>query len=264
MGKVVKSVGKLKVVAKAESDLLQEARDNYVNMQKSWFRFAGSLFLIKSSVESGDENHALKGYAKDFKEYLNKDFPGVDYDYARKMCKVFEAFGKEIQKRLTKDNYNLPAINTCYLMISEKSQKSPDFEDLKMKVIDGKITYEALKKGLETKKVEVKPKKSAKVVIEPDENDSMFDEDADDTIVDLSYDEVNDDSDDALWENVKAIQNYVRILNKNIPSAYEMITGMSKYDAKRFAPFYNDCVDLYESGITNLMDAITNLEKRKK
>lgn len=257
-------VGKLKVVDRVDKiDLLQEARDNYAGMQKSWFRFAGSLYMIKSSIDSGDENHVLKGYAKDFADYLNKDFPGVDYDYARKMCKVFEAFGKEIQKRMTKPDYKLPAINTCYLMIADKSQKSPDFEDLKSEVIDGKITYEALKKKLVEKPTkDKKVKKKTKAAVEEDE--SMIDEDSDDTIIDLDYDVESDDSDDALWENLKVVHNYIKILNKNIPSAFDMISGMSGYNAKRFVPFYNDCVDLHESGVINLMDAITNLEKRKK
>jgi len=151
--KLVKSPPKLET----EEDILERAREFFVNMQKSWWEFAKLIHAIKEG-----ETFRVKGF-ETFRDYCESDYPETNYKTIMKFCTIVDTWGKAIDSKIAKDaNYTLPAYESCYTVISVKDGILPkeDLDKLKRDVLEKKVSYhklrEKMKDLLDLKKSEIK------------------------------------------------------------------------------------------------------------
>lgn len=189
---------KLIVAKKEEEKVLDQARELFSTMQKSWWEFAKLIYSIKEG-----ELFKVKGY-ETFKDYCEADYTEVNYKTILKFCTIVENWGKHIESKIAKDaEYRIPAYESCYAVISVKEGSLPkeDVDKLKRDVLEKKLSYhrlrEKMKELLDSKRKETREfvKKSSEDIkrLEDDLSSQIDDEEAEDT-------EFTDSDDDA--ENV--------------------------------------------------------------
>jgi len=121
--------------------LVESARDQFLNMQNSWWQFAKIIHRIR-------DTEAYKHVAETFKDYCSSDFPSMSYETLTKFCHIVEDFSDTIDSRIEKDaEYKLPAYESCYRLTTLKEDVVPkeELSKLRKSVFDGKLTYASLK-----------------------------------------------------------------------------------------------------------------------
>lgn len=124
--------------------LVNNAREQFLNMQNSWWNFAKIIYQIR-------ETEAFRAVADTFKDYCNKEFPTMSYETLTKFCHIVESFQDTIDHRIEKNpDYSLPAYESCYRLTTLKPEIVPkeEISKLKKSVLDGKMTYASLKERI--------------------------------------------------------------------------------------------------------------------
>lgn len=246
MGKLAKKVKPNAV--KSYEDLLNRAREAHLQMHKSWFEFAEALYFLKVCELPINQ---------DFKKTLEENFPDVDYKYSLKMCAVVEKYGSEIRSRL-ETTTKVPSINSLLLLSAVEKSDSREFERLKVELFESNLTVKALKARIDDLEKKTTAKEMVKDIRTAKEESEIVD-------IDVEDDEEETDEEiieENLWGAVSAIHTRVKTLNENIPALHDLIIAHGKKDS-RLTNLYNDCVDLFNEGLNNLMSAIDNLGGRK-
>jgi hypothetical protein len=211
MGKTFKAPTVVEPDFKSDKELVklvENARDQFLNMQNSWWSFAKIIFQIK-------ETEAFRAVAETFKDYCGKEFPSMSYETLTKFCHIVENFQDTIDHRIEKDpDYSLPAYESCYRLTTLKEEVVPkeEISKLKKSVLDGKMTYASLKdrikevmskaKDRAIKEVETRAEKVEEQLLKDLGDEDFYDEDVEE------FDESSDDnippndSDDDDLENV--------------------------------------------------------------
>jgi archaellum component FlaC len=144
--------------------LVENAREQFLNMQNSWWSFAKIIYQIK-------ETEAFRAVADTFKDYCGKEFPSMSYETLTKFCHIVENFQDVIDHRIEKDpDYSLPAYESCYRLTTLKPEAVPkeEISKLKKSVLDGKMTYASLKDRIKEVMSKVKDKAHRDVEIRAD------------------------------------------------------------------------------------------------
>jgi hypothetical protein len=144
--------------------LVENAREQFLNMQNSWWSFAKIIYQIK-------ETEAFRAVADTFKDYCGKEFPSMSYETLTKFCHIVENFQDVIDHRIEKDpDYSLPAYESCYRLTTLKPEVVPkeEISKLKKSVLDGKMTYASLKDRIKEVMSRVKDKAHRDVEIRAD------------------------------------------------------------------------------------------------
>ncbi|HKZ00051.1 MAG TPA: hypothetical protein VJ112_02680 [Rhabdochlamydiaceae bacterium] len=141
--------------------LFQIARDHFGNMQRSWYFFAKSIYLIK-------KNKSFEGEFESFKEFCEKEYPSIDLKILYKFVSIVEGWADVIEARLEKDiEYRLPAYESFYqLSVHRKKLPKEELSRLKKAVLDSKLGYLALRAKL--KEYLEKHRKKIKKEVESD------------------------------------------------------------------------------------------------
>lgn len=121
--------------------VIEQARQNFGSMQRSWYDFAKSVYMIRES-----EFYKKAGVASTFQEYVEIEFPTVSLSTMSRFMVIVEKWGESIESRLKKDeNYILPAYDSCYHLASKESRiPKEDFSKLKKAVLDNKMSVSRL------------------------------------------------------------------------------------------------------------------------
>lgn len=146
---------------KTSVDLMQEAKTNYRQMQRGWWFFAKSIYDIKKS-----KAYEASGY-ENFKQYCEKEYPGVAYTTMFKYASIVKDWQKTIDLKLSKNpNFSLPAYETCYSVSALSSDKVPEEEinKLKRQVIEARIPFAEVRKRIKALKPEVKDESASAVI----------------------------------------------------------------------------------------------------
>lgn len=117
--------------------VIEYARKSFGSMQRSWFDFAKSVYMIRET-----ESYKKAGVAPTFAEYCEKEFPTVSPSTMTRFMVIVEKWGEAIESRLKKDeNYILPAYDSCYQLASKESRiPKEEFSKLKKAVLDNKLS----------------------------------------------------------------------------------------------------------------------------
>jgi hypothetical protein len=129
--------------------LLHEAKINYTQMQRSWYLFAKSIWLIKTQMTS-DGRYAFQAVAETFKEFCEKEYPSLDYPMMVKFVAIVDYWGDVIEGRIKKDEtYQLPSYETCYKFstVSKKIGSKEEISRIKKAILDNKITHNELRES---------------------------------------------------------------------------------------------------------------------
>lgn len=270
-------VKKLIVPIKEEEKILEQARELFSTMQKSWWEFAKLIYAIKEG-----ETYKVKGFDT-FKDYCEADYAEVNYKTVLKFCTIVESWGKHIESKIAKDSdYRIPAYEACYAVISVKDGSLPkeDVDKLKRDVLERKLSYhrlrEKMKELLDSKRKETKDfvKKSSddikrleddltSQIDDEDEEDTTFSEDADSDAEPLfdSFDEGEledlspedfESNDDAL---VAKTTKHTKDLSETLKILGEKVDGMKLNKKIRSL-----AVDL-DSLNNNVNDVLTIIEE---
>jgi hypothetical protein len=191
----------------AEEKVLDQARELFSQMQKSWWEFAKLIYAIREG-----ETFKTKGFDT-FKEYCESDFPEMHYKTILKFCSIVENWGKSIESKIEKDGaYALPAYEACYAVISLKEDALPkeELSRLKRDVLEKKLSYhrlrEKMKELLEMKRKETKDfiKKSKEDIthLERELEDQIGDTDEDDFMEAAQDEDVFTDFDESDLEDL--------------------------------------------------------------
>lgn len=145
-------IPKSEVVGMIDAEKLRDqARNSYLNFQKSWYEFA----KVVAKIHDDDVWTAL-GY-ENFKAYCQEEFRDMGYSTIVKFIQVVKSWGKEIEARLKKDpNQFLPSYETCYtLTASEDKFDKAEVPKLRKQVLDGKITVRDMRERVASLKGDV-------------------------------------------------------------------------------------------------------------
>lgn len=142
--------------------LRDSARKFYGEMQTSWLLFAKAIMEIRDS-------RAYKDFdKKSFQQFCIDEYPSMHFTTIMKTIKVAELWGKDLEMKLEKDEaYQLPAYESCYTLLNAKDDiPSPEFQRLRKNILEGKLSYYALRDKL---KDVVTAKKRRKVEFKSEE-----------------------------------------------------------------------------------------------
>jgi hypothetical protein len=126
--------------------LVEQVRQYYRNVQKTWFYFAKALKEIR-------DTEAFRAYdTASFKDFCVKEFPSLNYTTIIKTIKVVENFGHIIEEKLNKDpNYTLPAYESCYQLVNiEDKIPKKKHKELTLKIFDGKLSFHRFRNEVKT------------------------------------------------------------------------------------------------------------------
>lgn len=224
------------VIVKSESvdamKVIEQARQNFGSMQRSWYDFAKSVYMIRES-----EFYKKAGVASTFQEYVEKEFPTVSLSTMSRFMTIVEKWGDSIETRFSRDeNYVLPAYDSCYHLASKESRiPKEDFTKLKKAVLDNKMSVSRLLDNIKEyikkhrDKVEEEVKDSFDSIEEQLTKDIQDELDADDFdpetafVIDVKEyeddeDEEDEDEDDEDEEaSLESVLAKVQFLNDALP-----------------------------------------------
>lgn len=223
------------VVDKDAMKIIDEARNGFVSMQRSWFVFAQAVHSIDALGQRAYEQVG----ANSFKEYAEKEFPTLNYKTLRKYVSIVEAWGDSIGSRFKKDtDYRLPAYETCYALIA-KAEDIPkeEFTKLKNLVLSNKMTWDSIRETLKDHAT-LKPSRTA-VDLEDIEKGLLADIDKDGDLGEEEFedfdfveaedydpeDEVEEDLDEGKLEaeSIVSLKARINYLIDNIPPQMEAL-----------------------------------------
>jgi len=194
-----------------DGDSLREnARKFYGQMQTSWYYFAKTLGEIKENYKE------LSFEEKTFKEFCATEYPSFSYGTIVKMVYIMEAWGTEIEAKLTKDpDYKLPAYESCYTLITAEDKiTKPDYSKLRKSVITGKLSYHSLRQKLKDMLDTVKKSAVSEVEANVDELEKELTEDLEETVEEFDTDS---DSESVVKSLCTGITARIEWLSENIP-----------------------------------------------
>lgn len=133
-----------KEVAEA-MEMIEQARSSYSFMQRSWFQFAKTIYMIKSS-----EVYIKAGVAETFTQYIEKEFPTISPSTVTKFISIIDKWGESIESRFKKDEtYVLPAYDSCYDLVAKEDRiPKEEFSKMKKAVLDNKMGLVVLREKL--------------------------------------------------------------------------------------------------------------------
>lgn len=133
--------------------------NTYHKMQLSWFDFARSVYAIHES-----QSFLEYGYDS-FREYALNEFRELDYTVVLKCVHVYREFGKMIEEKLSKTpNTVLPNYNSFYVLgTAKKKLPTPEITKLKKDLLDGKLSYNAMRAEIKERTDEILSEEKAKL-----------------------------------------------------------------------------------------------------
>jgi len=145
-------------VAVDADHLVSAARVHFGQMQKSWFYFAKSISLIKST------GGFLK-FDPTFREFCEREYATVNYSTILKFIAIVDSWGTAIESRLKKDeNYILPAYESFYQLTTVQGRvPEAELSRLRKEVLDSRLGYHSLRERLKEHLVAHRKKVSAEV-----------------------------------------------------------------------------------------------------
>lgn len=244
------------VVGKMSGDakILQDARDGFLAMQKSWYLFAKSMHHISTG-----ECYKSAGH-ESFKDYIEKEFPTLNYDTVLKYVNVVESWGVTIEARIKREpNYLPPTCESCYTLITvEKRKEIPkeEYSRIKKLLLDNQLSYLKLRSALKDY-LKFKGGSVAKAIVDTEEIESELVRDIEKDEVDLAeMDFIESDAEDDMFDDAESEDDDVDGDEDDTSKADAVALLMNRVD------YLIDNLPSHKSELTEINDTVVHFATR--
>ncbi len=133
-------------IMESKAHLLTIAKEQFANMQRSWWYFAKAMGEIRK-----DKIYKGLGY-QNFKLFCEKEYPTANYLTLVKFTAIVDTWKDVIDAKLSKDsNFKLPSYESCYLLSAiptDSPLPKEEVQKLRKQVLDSKVSYHGLRDKL--------------------------------------------------------------------------------------------------------------------